>query len=121
MKTHPLYLGLLFIIILGMSACGDKFELSQGTINSSIGDVTYTNDIAPIMEQYCVGCHASTKAGGARGGAPVSINLDTYADTMSHADKSNREIQSGGMPPSGTVSAEEKAIFQAWIDQNMPQ
>jgi hypothetical protein len=39
---------------------------------------------------------------------------------VASAQAGNDEIQSGGMPPSGSgLSADEKALFQRWVDTGL--
>ena len=58
--------------------------------------------------------------GGDRNGAPVDVNLDTYTDAVANASRANARIQGGTMPPgSGGLSSEDRALFQAWLDQGL--
>ena len=87
----------------------------------------YTDVKNQIFSSDCMGCHSSTLSGGGRNGAPVDVNLDTYAGAsgyrtsgLSVAKRSNSAIQGGSMPPEGPESAALKALMQAWIDSGWP-
>jgi hypothetical protein len=110
---------IIFVICLCsfmiIAACGDK----QDPVHVFDGDgsevVTYSSDIKPLLENNCLRCHSVSVSGSDRNGAPVDINFDTYDDIYSHADIANQRIQSGTMPPTGSLSDQEKALFQQWI------
>lgn len=74
--------------------------------------VTYTNDIKDLLDTNCIGCHG--------GDHPTAgIKLDTYTSAKANANAANEKIQSGQMPPGGPLSAEEKALFQNWLDDGL--
>jgi len=54
-------------------------------------EVTYTRDVAPILEAHCVECHRE------RGGAPFALR--TYRDASRRARTMVRVLESGFMPP----------------------
>ncbi len=97
-------------VTVGPNASGIDFV---GT--AEVPAVTYTADIAPIMENYCTGCHdANSPAGG--------IPLTTYSEVKSMSSLCNSDIKSDAMPPgSNKLSAAEKQKFQDWIDAGKPQ
>ena len=64
--------------------------------------ITYATVAEPFLRNYCTGCHASKLELGNRFGAPVSVNLDTYADAKQWAVRSYvRAVHFQTMPPSG--------------------
>ena len=68
--------------------------------------------------QACVMCHASTKAGADRHGAPMSLNFDTEAAADANADRAVMMVKGGIMPPSGsglTLSDTEKQQLYEWV------
>jgi len=83
-----------------------------GLLSSSSPD--YTDDIAPMMQQYCTSCHSST-------GSFPSIDLTTYANVQSNAQSSLSQIQSGKMPTSGPMPQAEQQIFATWVQNGMLQ
>ena len=86
---------------------------------SAAGDLAsprYSEDVQPILEQYCYGCHGlGTKKGG--------VGLDEFPDANAalsvpklwHAVLKN--LRSGIMPPAGKPqpSAEERRLLEDWI------
>jgi hypothetical protein len=87
--------------------------------------VTYTKDIAPIMNAHCVVCH--------RGGEVAPMSLTTYAEVRPWAKAiSKRVVQERSMPPwhadpaYGTfsndkrLSAEQIATIDRWIKTGTP-
>ena len=95
------------------------------------GEVTFTKDIAPILQRSCQNCHR------AAGGAPMS--LITYAEVRpwARAIKLRTSIRDrmGAMPPffvekdigihefkdDPSLSDEELAMIQAWADNGAPR
>jgi hypothetical protein len=87
----------------------------------------YTDVLPQLFYANCLSCHSSTVTGGARGGAPMDVNFDTYAaasgwrtNNKQIAIRANTRVQAGTMPPAGAVSPALKALIQAWIDSGWP-
>jgi uncharacterized membrane protein len=130
MKT-PFVICFTAVCLLG---CGEKVD-PKTSVDNNIGDagndggqnggqtVLYTTDAAeikPILDKYCISCHSTALSGADRNGAPSDINYNTYDAAVANAEKGNSEIQSGGMPPSGNgPTAEEKQLFQRWVDTGL--
>lgn len=75
--------------------------------------VSYTNDIRPILNNHCITCHSGS-------GAPRGIQLDSFAAAKANAAAANAAVQSGLMPLVGSLTADEKALLQAWVDAGTP-
>src|SRR4051812_21351302 len=78
----------------------------------------YAEEIQPLLEQYCYGCHGlGTKKGG--------VALDAFADDASALAVDQRKlwhdvlknVRSGFMPPSGKPrpTVEESRLLENWI------
>ena len=85
------------------------------------GLITYTSHIKTILDQYCVRCHSTQKQGDARNGAPIDHNYDTYIEAKASGIHGNERIQAGSMPPEGPMPDDNKALYQQWIDEGMPE
>ncbi|GEM_PF-1707584 len=87
--------------------------------------VTYDGDVRPqVFAPVCMNCHDSGKTGGARSGAPTSVNYDTYEAALAGSDRGNIRSQAGTMPPvfSGlSLTAEQLAMLQAWLNDGTPE
>jgi hypothetical protein len=81
--------------------------------------VTYCHQIKPVLDNYCTSCHSSALSGAARNGAPVGVDLDTYAGAVANANRSNIRIQANTMPPGGGVPANQRALFSTWVDTGL--
>ena len=95
------------------------------------GAVTFTKDIAPILQRSCQSCHREA------GVAPMA--LTTYQDVRRYAtrikDRTAIRDRMGAMPPwyvekdigvqrfkdDPSLSDEELAKIQAWVDNGAPQ
>ncbi len=114
----------LGMVGLCLCACGDKqnpVTRQDDSASTDQGSITYADPIKGLLDTRCTGCHASSRAGSDRHGAPLLINFDTYAEARRNAELANQEIQSGGMPPSGALPDAEKQTFQAWLDQGLKE
>ena len=99
--------------------------------SSSVPEVTFSRDIAPILQQSCQDCHH-------RGGvAPMS--LVSYEEVQPYARRIARRTgirdRMGAMPPwyvekdvgiqhykdDPSLSDEELAAIQAWVEQGAPE
>jgi uncharacterized membrane protein len=114
-----------------LTGCGEKQNPVQepdgavgdgdGSQSGDVVPVTYTGQIKALLDSSCIGCHASTLQGAARNGAPLGVNFDSYAAAHQSASRANARIQAGTMPKSGPLTAQEKALFLAWIDQGLQE
>jgi peroxiredoxin len=89
------------------------------------GDVTYSKDIAPIVQNRCVTCH--------RTGQIAPFTLTDYADAAAWSDMCLEVIDSGRMPPWGAnpkhgeflndarLSDAEKELFHQWVEAGVPE
>jgi peroxiredoxin len=89
------------------------------------GDVTYTNQVARIMQDRCVECH--------RSGEVAPFTLLSYDDVIGWADTICEVIDEGRMPPwfadpkhghfanDASLSAEEKNTIKQWVANGCPE
>ncbi|MCK6545503.1 hypothetical protein L6R52_06505 [Myxococcota bacterium] len=78
---------------------------------------TYTNDVAPITEARCLGCHSAAFTGDRRSGAPAGYDFDDLARIQPNLAAFADAITSGRMPPPSTgvvTTQEERQIVRAW-------
>lgn len=88
------------------------------------GDITYSKDIAVIMQNHCANCHRSGEIG--------PFSLTSYEDVVSWSSTIREVIQEQRMPPWHASSeaghfvndrrlsdGEKKSLFD-WIDNGMP-
>jgi peroxiredoxin len=89
------------------------------------GDVTYSNQVARVLQRRCVECH--------REGEIAPFPLTSYDEVSGWADTILEVIDQGRMPPwfadprHGTFSndcrmtQEEKDLIHAWVENNLPE
>ena len=89
------------------------------------GDVTYSNQIARLVQKRCVECH--------RTGELAPFTLASYDDLIGWAAMIREVVSEGRMPPwfadpkyghfanDARLSGEEKEQLFAWIDNGCPQ
>ena len=73
--------------------------------------VTYTENVQPIFETYCMNCHLGDNA---RGG----LSLNTFAQAVDKAELVNDRMndQFEPMPQGGLLDQEIRDVIQNWID-----
>ncbi|MDD5011645.1 MAG: hypothetical protein PHQ00_05940 [Phycisphaerae bacterium] len=95
---------LFLLILFAIIGCGDKAE-KQGVDTTSAGDVCFENDLQQLGKDRCAECHSY---------------YNSYEKAKSCGESCNNKIQNGEMPPDNELPDDEKAVFQAWIEQDMP-
>ena len=110
--------GALFVL-----GCGDKLDPvgpdeADDTAADAGAEAAYSTTILPvkpILDTYCVSCHSTR-------GATAGVALDTYENAAANAERGNALMQSGEMPPSGPApSAEEKQLFETWVNTGLTE
>ena len=89
------------------------------------GNVTYSNQIARIVQGRCVKCH--------RSGQIAPFSLTSYKDVASWAETVREVVDNQRMPPwsanpqygkftnDSRLSADEKRLISEWIDSGCPE
>ena len=121
----------LLVLFVSLGAPGELGAQSFASSNVD-EEVTFTRDVAPILQENCVRCH---RAGG--GIAPMS--LETYEVARAYAPlikyKTGLRDVAGAMPPwyvekdigiqqfknDMSLTDEEVATIAAWADNGAPQ
>jgi mono/diheme cytochrome c family protein len=93
---------------------GDSTPMTGDSFQPTI--TLFCGPVATVFYQSCTACHASTLIGAARNSAPVGVDYDSYTAAVANATRGNIRIQAGTMPPAGPLSATQKALVQAWIN-----
>ena len=124
-------LALVWAGLVTASSAGAQAVASADTRVVDRDDVTFTRDVARILQDNCVSCH---RAGG---GAPMS--LETYQMVRRYAarirDRTGLRDRPGAMPPwyvekdigiqhyenDMSLSDEEVATIAAWVDNGAPE
>lgn len=121
---HAACCGILVLLATTGFACGSKNDPGDNCPSLiEIGPVTYTADIAPLMDTHCTACHAP---GADRRSAPTDTDLHNLSNVISHAERSNIRIAAQTMPPSGiddapAMSQEDRCRFFAWVSNGTPE
>ena len=123
-KTLSTILMVCFIFSMNNCTYKNAEDIYPASGGCNTANMSYTNDIQPIMSTYCYSCHGST---------PIGMNnkcsLITYADVAAQVDPASGDILYGEivlpdvqsishMPyllPS--LSSCQIAKIKAWIDQ----
>ena len=112
--------GILFMIALGSTATAQTANLV------GMPQVTFTKDVAPILQRSCQKCH--------RPGSMAPMSLLTYQDARPWARAIKREVEARNMPPwyiarnvgieqfknDPSLSKGEIATIVKWVDAGAP-
>lgn len=75
--------------------------------------VTYTTDVAPIIDGNCVGCHSGATPSG-------DLLLTNYAEVRASAETDTLALRMNDatmpMPPTGLLMEADRTKVQEWID-----
>ncbi len=113
-----------FIALLGLAACG-----TDDTDPGPTGEVTWYQDVAPILSEHCMSCHQD--------GGIAPFRLTEYEDAVEMSGIALDAIERGIMPPFDAreeadctprfgwvddprLSLTEKDTLQKWVDQGHP-
>jgi peroxiredoxin len=89
------------------------------------GEVTYTRDVAPVLQRHCQSCH--------RPGQVAPFSLTSYQDAAGWGEMIREVVSQGRMPPwhadprygqfrnDRSLSAAEKEQILAWVDGGCPE
>ncbi len=104
---------------------GRRPELGAAGGEDAPARVTYARDIAPVVQDRCVGCH--------REGQVAPFTLTEYADVAAWSDMCLEVIDEGRMPPwsanpahgefanDSRMAPEEKTLFRKWVETGVPE
>ena len=124
MNIRAISLVVLALVVAGLAACDKQAE-------SPVQKVTYVDDVGPILEAHCVGCHLP----GEKGAESSGLLMDSYESLMK-GSRFGRVIEPGSATtsslhiiisgkarltvsmPHGTepLSDEQIETIRAWID-----
>ncbi len=112
----------LAVVAAAVAATGCGASGGAGSSCGTSGAVGWAQ-ASPIFTKYCTRCHSSTLSGGARGGAPTSVDYDTYASASAWASAGVSSIEAGSMPfdNPGSVSSSDLCVLEAWVEQGAKQ
>lgn len=103
------------MILALMLACGDGDD--SGISCDRETELTYDNFGGAFLSKHCTGCHSVLHEGDLREGAPLGIDLNTYADVLQWATRIDaRTLGSLDMPPGGGPSADERMMLAEWLE-----
>jgi hypothetical protein len=106
---------------------GDAFSQEGGAVSQK-NAVTFTEDVAPILQQHCVRCHRENSI------APMSLR--TYKDTRPFARMMKEQVTRRLMPPyhydpdvgsiqdlknDWRLSDDQIETIAAWVDDRAPE
>lgn len=111
---------LVLVTLVSMQGCYyDNKAENYGSAGCDSANPTYTNNIAPLINQSCIGCHGSS---GASGG----VSLTSYDLVKAQAMKGSLTgtLKQNGyslMPPGGKLSDCKIGQVDKWIRNGFPQ
>jgi len=122
---------LALVMLLGLGGCkGDDpapptvEPQPTGDTGTTLAcdDVSWESTGQPFLSTWCTACHSSELASGARFGAPVGVDFDSYADVLALAAlvETSALGSEARMPPVGGASDDDKEAFGRWLACGLP-
>lgn len=103
-------------MILWLLACSGAPAGDSGTCHRD-PPLEWANFGQGWMQKHCAGCHSSLVREDQRNGAPVGVDLDTWPDMLTWAERIDvRALDTLDMPPGGGPSEEERRLLREWLD-----
>ena len=111
------YFFLILIFISIISSCSETVidDIDPPPIEEV---VAYNPEIKAVIDNFCINCHnADFSSGG--------LNLSDYNLVRNATENANliqriNDVQNP-MPQSGLMPAEERALFDKWVDDGFPE
>lgn len=102
-------------LVLFISCTSDKADLLHPAGNDCAGmNASFTNDVLPIIQANCGGCHG---AGSTNGPGP----LTNYTEIRNAAARIKTSVVTGSMPLNAApLSAAETRKIRCWVDSGTP-
>ncbi len=76
--------------------------------------VHYNNFGNSFIQQYCIGCHASTATN--RQGAPIHIDLESEENIIEYQQSILIELREETMPPMGGLDTDTRQTAVQWLE-----
>ena len=105
----------LWVLLHGCAAL--RADDSAGAQCRRDPPLTWDNFGHGFLTKHCLACHSSLVPEGAREGAPVGVDFDTYGSVLTWADRiaARAVADDADMPPGGGPSVEERANLSEWL------
>ena len=104
-KSMIITFSIITVISVMISACNKKNVTKSYTPNCSGNTKSYKNDVAPLIQSYCGGCHGQ---------------YSTYSGASASSGSIRSSIVSGSMPKGSTLTDDQKNKIVCWIDAGTP-
>jgi hypothetical protein len=112
--------------MLGLVACGSVGDADRKPPLDTASEVACdpANGWDPFARGYlttwCTPCHSESLIGADRAGAPVGVDLDSWAGASLWADRVAHRSLDDTMPPGGGPSEAERARIAEWVACGAP-
>lgn len=109
----------MIVLALLLASCGG--EVGDSACGTHDPPLDWENFGAGLLAESCNGCHHSLLPEGERSGAPLGVDFDTLGGALTWKEEilARAAPDDATMPPSGPLSADERALLSEWIDCGM--
>jgi mono/diheme cytochrome c family protein len=108
----------VFAMILSLDSCYyDKADVLTGGVICDTTAFTYSNQVQPIISQYCISCHNTNNSSG-------GVNLDNYNSVKDYALNGsllgaiNHENGYSNMPKNAPqLNPCDRLLIELWVNE----
>lgn len=115
---------LAWLLLWALPSCGHEERSPAKPSADACADstVTWETFADGFFRTWCSGCHAATQVGDERHDAPEGVDFDTYTSAVALAPLIRLAAtgEMAYMPPTGGVSATDRALLLEWLDCGTP-
>ena len=102
MIKKGIFAAALFFLAIG---CKKNDTTVDGFTPTCSGTQSYTTDVKPLLQSYCVGCHNQ---------------YGSYSSVKSDMSAIRTYIVNGSMPKGSSLTSDQKNKIVCWIDAGAP-
>ncbi|MFN5890457.1 MAG: hypothetical protein ACK448_08685 [Bacteroidota bacterium] len=120
--AKKLVLGASVLIVFSTGCYYDNKETMYGASGCDTTNVTYSQKIAPLINQKCIGCHSAASA-------TAGVDLSSYNQVVKYGQTKQLQgtinqlpgYESKLMPPGTKLDNCNLSLVDIWLRKGMPQ
>jgi uncharacterized membrane protein len=110
-KNNNYKIVFIIILVISLASCENNVE-ENNMVEIELCDpnVSFINDVKPIIDNSCISCHSGNQF----------PDLTSYASIKNNANIIKAQVEARTMPIGGTLTNAEIKLISCWIDNGKP-